>query len=104
MESLNLNMNRSYISPRNVSNISFKNLNISEDKQIINGIPTIMKKIIDWEQNKDNDQEIKEEELINNNDNDNNNIIINNLYPLFNKKQEENLELIRNKIDSFTES
>ena len=102
--SLNLNMNRSYISPRNVSNISFKNLNISEDKQIINGIPTIMKKIIDWEQNKDNDQEIKEEELINNNDNDNNNIIINNLYPLFNKKQEENLKLIRNKIDSFTES
>ena len=104
--SLNLNMNRSYISPRNVSNLSFKNLNISEDKQIINGIPTIMKKIMDWEQNKDNDQEIKEEEIINNNDNenDNDNNIINNLYPLFNKKQIESMKLIRNKIDSFTES
>ena len=50
---LNLNMNRSYISPRNVSELNFKNLNTSEDKQNINGIPTILKKIVDWEKKKD---------------------------------------------------
>ena len=98
--SLNLNMNRSYISPRNVSNLSFKNLNISEDKQILNGIPTIMQKIIDWEQKKDNDLEEKEE-LMDVEDN-NKNIIKNNLNSLFTKNKDENLELIINKIDSFT--
>ena len=41
------------MSPRNVSpkfatsNLSFKNLNTSEDKQFFKGIPTIMKKIMD---------------------------------------------------------
>ena len=100
--SLNLNMNRSYISPRNVSDLSFKNLNISEDKQIINGIngiPTIMKKIIDWEQKKEIGQETKDE-IINNSDNNNNK---NNLNSLFRIKIEENIQLIRNKINSFTE-
>ena len=45
--SFNLNINKGYMSPRNVSNLNFTNLtnlNISDDKKIINGIPTIKKK------------------------------------------------------------
>ena len=101
--SLNLNMNRSYISPRNVSNLSFKNLNISEDKQILNGIPTIMKKISEWEKKKDDKQKM-DEELTNNNSNNNNenNNIKNNLNSLFQITLEKNIKLIKNKIDSFT--
>ena len=99
--SLNLNMNRSYISPRNVSNLSFKNLNISEDKQILNGIPTIMKKISEWEK-KNDDKQKKNEELINSNINKENNNIKNNLNSLFQITIEKNIKLINNKIDSFT--
>ena len=98
--SLNLNMNHSSISPRNVSNISFKNLNISDDKQILNGIPTIIKKIAEWEKKKDDEQKIKEELINNNNENDK---IKNNLNSLFQIKIENNLKLIKNKIDTFTE-
>ena len=47
--SFNLNPNQGSKSPRNVSNLNFTNLNISEDKKIFNGIPTIKKKIMDWE-------------------------------------------------------
>ena len=47
--SFNLNLNNGSMSPRNVSNLNFANLNISEDKKILNGIPTIKKKIMDWE-------------------------------------------------------
>ena len=43
--SFNLNANHGYMSPRNVSNLNFTNFNISEDKTI----PTIKKKIMDWE-------------------------------------------------------
>lgn len=57
--SLNLNMNRSYISPRNVSELNFKNLNTSEDKQNMNGIPTILKKIVDWEKKKTKIKKLK---------------------------------------------
>lgn len=95
--SLNLNMNRSYISPRNVSELNFKNLNTSEDKQNMNGIPTILKKIVDWEKKKDEDQEAKEES------NKENNNIKNNLNTLFKLKIEEDIKLIRNKTESFTE-
>ena len=47
--SFNLNVNHGYMSPRNDSNLNFTNLNISDDKKIFNGIPTIKNKIIDWE-------------------------------------------------------
>ena len=47
--SFNLNLKNGSMSPRNVSNLNFANLNISEDKKILNGIPTIKKKIMDWE-------------------------------------------------------
>jgi hypothetical protein len=70
--SFNLNVNNGYMSPRNVSNLNFTNLNISEDKKIVNGIPTIKKKIMDWENsngkkdlNKDlNKPEEKEKESV----------------------------------------
>ena len=76
--SFNLNVNNGYMSPRNVSNLNFTNLNISEDKKIVNGIPTIKKKIMDWENsngkkdlNKDlNKQEEKEKESVLNKIND----------------------------------
>ena len=99
--SLNLNMNRSYISPRNISNLSFKNLNISEDKQIFNGIPTIMKKIQDWEKNND-DKDLNEELLDKINNKEKNNIK-NNINSLFKIKIEENFKLMTNKINSFIE-
>ena len=75
--SLNLNNNHCCLSPRNKSNLSFKNLNISEDKKFFNGIPTIMKKIIDWEKTNEEDEDIKddsknEEEKQNNDLNENN--------------------------------
>ena len=47
--SFNLNANHGYMSPRNVSNLNFANFNISEDKNVFKGIPTIKKKIMDWE-------------------------------------------------------
>ena len=40
------------MSPRNVSNLSFNNLNTSDDRKVYRGIPTIMKKIMDWEKSK----------------------------------------------------
>ena len=54
--SFNLNINNGSMSPRNVSNLNFTNftnLNISEDKKIIKGISTIKKKIMDWENSKE---------------------------------------------------
>ena len=50
--SFNLNINNGCKSPRNVSNLNFANLNISEGEKIFNGIPTIKKKIMDWENSK----------------------------------------------------
>ena len=47
--SFNLNANHGSMSPRNVSNLNFANFNISEDKNTFKSIPTIKKKIIDWE-------------------------------------------------------
>ena len=47
--SFNLNLNNGCKSPRNVSNLNFENLNSIDDKKIFNGIPTIKKKIMDWE-------------------------------------------------------
>ena len=76
--SFNLNVNNGYMSPRNVSNLNFTNLNISEDKKIFNGVPTIKKKIMDWEnsngkkeENKDSNQE-ENNKIENNNENANN--------------------------------
>ena len=63
--SFNLNVNNGSMSPRNVSNLNFANLNISDDKKIINGIPTIKKKIMDWENSngkKNENNEINKEE------------------------------------------
>ena len=57
--SFNLNANHGYKSPRNVSNFDFTNFNISEDKNNFNGIPTIKKKIMDWE--KSNEKDIKKD-------------------------------------------
>ena len=57
--SFNLNANHGYKSPRNVSNFDFTNFNISEDKKNFNGIPTIKKKIMDWE--KSNEKDIKKD-------------------------------------------
>ena len=51
---LNINANPGSKSPRNVSNLNFTNLNISEDKKVFNGIPTIKKKIMDWERSNSN--------------------------------------------------
>ena len=71
--SFNLNINKGYMSPRNVSNLNFTNLtnlNISDDKKIINGIPTIKKKIMDWENSnskKNVNNDTNREENINNN-------------------------------------
>ena len=50
--SFNLNINNGCKSPRNVSNLNFANLNISEGEKIFNGIPTIKKKMMDWENSK----------------------------------------------------
>ena len=81
--SFNLNVNNGYMSPRNVSNLNFTNLNISEDKKIFNGVPTIKKKIMDWEnsngkkeENKDlnKEEDNKIEKNIENNNNLNNNV------------------------------
>ena len=58
--SFNLNVNNGYMSPRNVSNLNFTNLNISEDKKIFNGVPTIKKKIMDWENSNGKKEENKE--------------------------------------------
>ena len=68
--SFNLNINKGYMSPRNVSNLNFTNLNISDDKKIFNGIPTIKKKIMDWENSnskKDLNNDINKEDKNNNN-------------------------------------
>ena len=60
--SFNLNPNPGSKSPRNVSNLNFTNLNISEDKKIFNGIPTIKKKIMDWEKSNSNlEKDIKKD-------------------------------------------
>ena len=45
-KSLNLNANHGYMSPRNVSNLNFTNLNISDDKKLFNGVTTIKNIII----------------------------------------------------------
>ena len=93
--SFNLNINNGYKSPRNVSNLNFTKLNIFEEKKIFNGIPTIKKKIMDWENSKDK-KEVKEENNINK---DENNKIINikNKDNIFEKNKLLNLA----KIDSF---
>ena len=57
--SFNLNANQGCKSPRNVSNLNFTNLNISDDKKIFNGINTIKNKIKDWE--KSNGEDIKKD-------------------------------------------
>ena len=67
--SFNLNANHGYKSPRNVSNLNFTNFNISEDKNNFNGIPTIKKKIMDWEKSNEKDikNDLNKENKINNN-------------------------------------
>ena len=101
--SFNLNINHSCmsprnVSPRNVSNLSFKNLNTSEDKKFFNGIPTIMKKIMDWEKTKEEDEDIKcvykNEELIGNNNLKNDFISNYNLNIELLKKEEEKKNII----------
>ena len=81
--SFNLNANHGYKSPRNVSNLNFTNFNISEEKKVVNAIPTIKKKIMDWEnsngkkeENKDlnKEEDNKIEKNIENNNNLNNNV------------------------------
>ena len=69
--SFNLNANHGYKSPRNVSNLNFTNFNISEDKKNFNGIPTIKKKIMDWE--KSNEKDIKKDSNKDNNNYNNKN-------------------------------
>ena len=96
--SFNLNANHGYMSPRNVSNLNFANLNISEDKKVF-GIPTIKQKIMDWEKSnekdiqtdsyKDNDNNIM---MMNNNNNNKDEEII---------KEEENSQINCSKIDYF---
>jgi hypothetical protein len=81
--SFNLNANHGYMSPRNVSNLNFTNFNISEEKNVVNGIPTIKKKIMDWE--KSNEKDTK-----NDLNNENNNINIENKEI----KKDENLQKI----------
>ena len=81
--SFNLNANHGYMSPRNVSNLNFTNFNISEEKNVVNGIPTIKKKIMDWE--KSNKKDTK-----NDLNNENNNINIENKEI----KKDENLQKI----------
>ena len=101
--SLNLNINNSYISPRNISNLSFKNLNTSEDKQIFNnGISTIKRKIVNWEKRKEGENDLKEElgNITNNNENIN---IKNNLNSILKIKYEDNKKLLKTKIEYFTE-
>ena len=90
--SFNLNINNGYKSPRNVSNLNFANLNISEDKKIFNGVPTIKKKIMDWE-NSNGKKDLNENEE---NDNDENNNHKNN-----NEKNKENI-IDKNKILNLT--
>ena len=77
--SFNLNVNNGYMSPRNVSNLNFTNLNISEDKKIFNGVPTIKKKIMDWENSNGKKEENKDSNQEENNKIENNNEITNNL-------------------------
>ncbi len=91
--SFNLNANHGYKSPRNVSNLNFANLNISEDKKIFTSIPTIKKKIMDWE--KSNEKDIKKDL---NKENDN---YINNNNESEEIIKEENLEIKLSKIDYF---
>ena len=90
--SFNLNVNHGYMSPRNDSNLNFTNLNISDDKKIFNGIPTIKNKIIDWEKT-NAEKDIKK---------DLNNEINNVADNKENKKEENNqLNLNINKTDCF---
>ena len=90
--SFNLNVNHGYMSPRNDSNLNFTNLNISDDKKIFNGIPTIKNKIIDWE--KTNAEKDIKKDL---------NIEINNAADNKENKKDENkqLNLNINKADCF---
>ena len=90
--SFNLNVNHGYMSPRNDSNLNFTNLNISDDKKIFNGIPTIKNKIIDWE--KTNAEKDIKKDL---------NSEINNVADNKENKKEENnqLNLNINKTDCF---
>ena len=63
--SFNLNLNNGSMSPRNMSNLNFMNLNISESKKIINSIPIIKKKIMAWENakgKKDLNKDLKKNE------------------------------------------
>lgn len=92
--SFNLNANNhGYMSPRNVSNLNFNNFNISEDKNAFNnnGIPTIKKKIIDWE--KTNGEKDIKKDL-----NNENNYVANNNVDIININMENN-----KKIDYFIE-
>ena len=62
---LNINANAGSKSPRNVSNLNFTNFNISEEKKVFNGIPTIKKKIMDWEKSNSKGEKDIQNELNN---------------------------------------
>ena len=102
--SFNLNINNGYKSPRNVSNLNFANLNISDDKKIFNGVPTIKKKIMDWE-NLNGKKDLKDNEE-NNNDESNNKINNNeqNKENIINKNKLLNLTKIDNFINYYENS
>ena len=90
---LNLNTNHGYMSPRNESNLHFANLNISEDKKVF-GIPTIKKKIMDWEKSNEKDNQIDSYR-------DNDNVLNSNEEDEEIIKEEENSQIKFSKIDYF---
>ena len=69
--SFNLNINANHLgskSPRNVSNLNFTNftnLNVSEDKKGFNAVPTIKKKIMDWEKSNPNGESEAKQDINN---------------------------------------
>ena len=102
--SFNLNINNGCKSPRNISNFNFANLNISDDKKKFNGIPTIKKKIMDWENSKEQKNEKNESNINNNNKDENKNQINNNQNKysvLDNNNKVLNLSKVENFIDFF---
>ena len=101
--SFNLNINNGCKSPRNVSNLNFANLNISEGEKIFNGIPTIKKKIMDWENSKTK-KDSKDIEENNIDDENDKNININEEQNKNNESlSDKNKKLILTKTDNFIE-